>query len=617
MIPGGENSAVIAASPLGEAAPRRWWHFGEDLALALLLAIMVALPLAEIVLRKFSTGIPSAPDFLRHLTLLVGMVGGVVAARDGRLLALATAPALLRGRWKGVALVFSTGVGAAVTAFLCVASLQFVRQEREGGGVLAYGIPLWLVQLAMPVGFGLICLRLIWRAAESWARRAFTLVLTTVFVLAAIFPPVAISSLTLPALAGLLAATALGAPIFVALGGTAMLLFWGRDVPITAVSIEHYGLVTNPALPAIPLFTLAGYFMAEGGASQRLVRVFQALVGWFRGGPAIATALICAFFTSFTGGSGVTILALGGLLMPVLIAARFSERDALGLVTGAGSLGILLPPCLPVILYAILAKVDIKEMFLSGLGPALLLIGMTGAWGVWAGRKAPEGRQRFNLGEAGRAVWFAKWELLLPVVSIVALFGGWATPVEAAAVTAFYAFLVAVVIQRDLGILRDCPRVMTEAGVLVGGILLILGVALGLTNFLIDAQIPDRLAEWAAIHVQSRWVFLLGLNIALLFIGGLVEIYAAIVVVVPLLIPIGARLGIDPLHLGIIFLANMELSFLAPPVGLNLLLASYRLNKPMSEVTRAVLPLLGVRFIGVLLITYVPWITLVLPRWLR
>jgi tripartite ATP-independent transporter DctM subunit len=245
------------------------------------------------------------------------------------------------------------------------------------------------------------------------------------------------------------------------------------------------------------------------------------------------------------------------------------------------------------------------------------LIAMTGAWGIWAGRKAPPDQRRFNLGETGRALWEAKWELMLPVVSIATLFSGWATPVEAAAVTAFYAFLVAVVIHRDLGILRDCPRVLAEAGVLVGGILLILGVALGLTSYMVDAQVPDRLADWAAVHVQSRWVFLLGLNVALLFIGGLVEIYAAIVVVVPLLLPIGMRLGIDPLHLGIIFLANMELSFLAPPIGLNLLLASYRLNRPMPEVMRAVLPLLGVRFIGVLLITYVPWITLVLPHWLR
>lgn len=599
-----DNPAVLAALPAGEARSRHWWNAGEDHLLALLLAIMVALPLAEIGLRKFSTGIPSAPDFLRHLTLLVGMLGGAVAARDGRLLALATAPALLRGRLKGVAVVFSTGVAGAVTAFLSVASLQFVLQEREAGSTLAYGIPVWIIQLAMPAGFGIVCVRLMWRAAETWLRRVLTLVLAAAFVLVALFPPVAIPGLILPAMAALLAATVLGSPIFVALGGAAMILFWGRDVPITAVSIEHYGLVTNPALPSIPLFTLAGYFMAEGGASQRLVRVFQALVGSFRGGPAIATTLICAFFTSFTGGSGVTILALGALLMPVLVAARYSERDALGLITGAGSLGVLLPPCLPVILYAILAKVGIQEMFIAGFVPALLLIGMTAAWGVWAGREAAGERRTFDGREAGRAVWAAKWELLLPVVAIVALFGGWATPVEAAAVTAFYAFLVATVIQRDLRIVRDCPRVMTEAGVLVGGILLILGVALGLTNYMIDAQIPDRLAEWSVTHVQSRWVFLLGLNVALLFVGGLVEIFAAIVVVVPLLIPIGARLGIDPLHLGVIFLANMELGFLAPPVGLNLLLASYRLKKPMSEVIRAVLPVLTVRFIGVLLITY-------------
>jgi tripartite ATP-independent transporter DctM subunit len=607
--------ALPATPPLGGAAPRRWWQVGEDYLLTLLLASMVALPLAEIGLRRFFIGIPSAPDFLRHLTLLVGMLGGAVAAREGRLLALATAPALLRGRGKGAAVTFSTGVGVAVTAFLGAASLQFVLQEREGGGTLAYGIPLWIIQLAMPVGFGTVCLRLIWRAADTWRRRAFVVGLAVVLVLVALYPPLAPARLTVPALAVLLAATALGAPIFVALGGTALVLFWGRDVPIAAASVEHYGLVTNPALPSIPLFTLAGYFMAEGGASQRLVRVFQALVGWFRGGAAIATALICAFFTSFTGGSGVTILALGGLLIPVLRAAHYSERDALGLVTGAGSLGILLPPCLPVILYGILAKVDVQTMFIGGFVPALLLIAMTAAWGVWAGRRGVAGGQPFDLGEAGRAVWAAKWELLLPVVAVVALFGGWATPVEAAAVTAFYAFLVAVVIHRDLRIVRDCPRVMTEAGVLVGGILLILGVALGLTNYLVDAQIPDRLAEWAAVHVQSRWVFLLGLNVVLVFVGGLVEIYAAIVVVVPLLVPIGARLGIDPLHLGVIFLANMELGFLAPPVGLNLLLASYRLNRPIVEVTRAVLPLLLVRFIGVLLITYVAALSTALPAW--
>ena len=600
---------MTAPSASAAAPSRSWWSTGEDLTLALLLALMVVLPLAEIGLRQVSTGIPSTPDFLRHLTLLVGMLGGAIATREGRLLSLATAPAILRGRAKTGGRIFSAGLAAAVTAFLCVASLQFALQEREGGARLAYGIPLWLVQLAMPAGFGLIALRLVWHAGETWVQRTAVLATALCFAGGALFAPVAPAGLIVPALVLLLAATVLGAPIFVALGGTALILFWGHGEPIAAVSIEHYGLVTNPSLPSIPLFTLAGYFMAEGGASRRLVRLFQALVGWFRGGPAVATALICAFFTAFTGGSGVTILALGGLLMPVLVAARFSERDALGLVTGAGSLGILLPPCLPVILYAIIAKVDIKEMFLGGLIPGLLLIAMTAAWGIWAGRKSTAATLNFDLAEAGRAMWAAKWELLMPVVTLVALFGGWATPVEAAAVTAFYAFVVEVVIHRDLSLVKDCPRVMAEAGLLVGGILLILGVALGLTNYLIDAQIPDRLAEWSLLHVQSRWLFLLGLNIVLILIGGLVPIFAALVIVVPLLVPVGARLGIHPVHLGIIFLANMELGFLAPPIGLNLLLASSRLGKPVSEVTRAVLPLLAVLFIGVLLVTYLPFLT--------
>jgi len=221
----------------------------------------------------------------------------------------------------------------------------------------------------------------------------------------------------------------------------------------------------------------------------------------------------------------------------------------------------------------------------------------------------------FAAREAWQAVWAAKWEILLPLVSLAALFGGWATPVETAALTAAGAFAIEFLIHRDLHLFKDGPRVAAEAGLLVGGVLLILGVALGLTNYLIEAMVPDQLAAWAATHVQSRWVFLLGLNVVLILVGGLVEIYAAIIVVVPLLVPIGARLGIDPIHLGIIFLANMELGFLAPPIGLNLLLASYRLNKPVSEVTRAVLPLLLVRFLGVLLITYFSPLTTALPRW--
>ncbi|NDD39181.1 MAG: TRAP transporter large permease subunit, partial [Verrucomicrobia bacterium] len=480
-------------------------------------------------------------------------------------------------------------------------------QERAAGGTLAYDIPIWVVELVLPVGFGAISARLLWHAGETWKRRMAALMVALTLGALMRFLPMPLEQMVWPALAGLFVATLLGAPVFVTLGGAALILFWGRNVPITAVAIEHYSLVTNPALPSIPLFTLAGYFMAEGGASRRLVRVFQALVGWIRGGPAIATALICAFFTALTGGSGVTILALGGLLMPVLVSARFSERDALGLITGAGSLGILLPPCLPVILYAIVAKVDIRDMFLGGLLPGGLLILMTAAWGIWAGRRTKVDRPKFDFAEARNAMWSAKWDLLLPVVSLVALFSGWATPVEAAAVTALYAFLVEAVIYRELKLTTDCPRVMTEAGLLVGGILLIMGVAMGLTNFMVDAQVPDLLANWAAEHIKSRWLFLLGLNVVLVLVGGLIEIYAAIMVITPLLVPVGLKLGIDPVHLGVIFLANMELGFLAPPIGLNLMLASSRLKRPVGEVTRAVLPLLAVMFIGVLLITYVPW----------
>jgi C4-dicarboxylate transporter, DctM subunit len=603
---GAETISIEGAIAPGQ--PRPWWHRAEDLALALLLAAMIVLPLAEIVLRQFSVGIPSAPEFQRHLTLLVGMLGGALAAREGRLLALATAATLFSGRKQAIVQVIASCVAAAVSALLCAASARFVLEERAGGSELAYGIPLWMVQLAMPIGFAAIALRLLVRATVTWRGRALALLLAGAIGVAGAYVPTPV------ALIGLLIATALGAPIFVTIGGAALILFFGNNVPITAVAIEHYGLVTNPALPAIPLFTLAGYFMAEGGASRRLVRVFQALSGWFRGGTAVATALICAFFTAFTGGSGVTILALGGLLMPVLIAARFSDRDALGLLTGAGSLGILLPPCLPVILYAIIAKVDINTMFLGGLLPGVLLIVLTAAWGVWAGRRTAPAAIPFDGREALASLWAAKWELLMPVVSLAALFSGWATPVEAAAVTAAYAFVVEVWIHRDLHAWRDGPRVMAEAGLLIGGILLILGVALGLTNYMIDAQIPDALAAWSLEHVTSRWLFLLGLNIILIVVGSVVEIFAAIVVVVPLLVPIGLQLGIDPVHLGVIFLANMELGFLAPPFGLNLLLSSSRLKRPVPEVARATLPLLGVMFLGVLLVTYWPPLTTWLPR---
>jgi len=617
-VDAGMAHAVARLEAKGPLWRRALFH-GENSLIILALGAMMLLPVIEILLRAlFKTGISGSSAIVQHLTLIVGMLGGAIAAREGRLLALSPAQTLLKGRWKSAARILSNGFAAAICFFLCVASARYVMAMKPLGKILVYGIPVWVIQIFLPVGFGLIALRLVSHTSEIWKGRLLGLAVAVVVAAAALWSPLTPDRLMVPALIVLAIATLLGAPVFTALGGAALILFWGHDMPMQSVPLKHYSLTTNDMLPSIPIFTLAGYFLAEGGASLRLVRVFQALVGQFRGGPAIVTALVCAFFTSFTGASGVTILALGGVLMPVLLAAGYKERSALGLLTGAGSLGMLFPPCLPLILYAIVANhsaqanLTIKQMFLGGIGPGILLVVITAWWGVRQGPKIPADKKHFNPSEAWAALWAAKWEMLIPVVAIVSLFTV-PTTVEAAAVTATYALLVATVIQRDLNPVKDLPRVMTECGLLVGGVLLILGVALGFTHYLVDAQIPDALVEWSQAAIKSKWIFLLGLNLVLLFVGGLIEIYAAIVVVVPLLVPIGVAFGIDPVHLGIIFLANMELGFLAPPVGLNLLLASYRFDKPMIEVMRAVIPMLLVLLLGVLLITYFPPLTTFLP----
>ena len=615
------NPVEPAREPAGRF--RRLWE-AENLLVALALAALMLLPLIEIVGRKlFHGGLNGGASLQQHLVLIIGLLGGMFAARDRRLLSLSTLTNFLTGRWQTFARVFSSAFAAGITVFLCLAALQLVQSEKGGGKILAYGIPLWTVQLIMPLGFGVIALRLLWHAADTWRGRLVALLLAGSMVWIGFHPPLSPARLVVPGLVALLAAVVLGAPIFVMLGGAALILFWGEDIPIASISLTHYSMVTNPMLPTLPLFTLAGYFLAEGGASKRLIRVFQAWLGQFRGGPAIVTVLACAFFSSFTGASGVTILALGGLLMPVLMGAGYSERSTLGILTGSGGLGLLFPPSLPLILFAIVASsnatgagVTIEKMFLGGLGPGVLLVGMAIWLGMRLGPKTIVAGSVFDRGEAGRAVWAAKWELLLPIVALVALFGGFATPVEAAAVTAFYAFVIETFFYRDFKGPRDVARVMAECGLLVGGVLLILGVALGFTNYLIDAQIPGRAVEWVTGTVHSKYAFLLALNVCLLLVGCVMDMYSAIVVVVPIIVPLGMAYGIDPVHLGIIFLANMELGLLTPTAGINIFLSSYRFKKPVLQVSRAVIPMQCVLIVGLLLITYFPALTTFLPRWL-
>ncbi len=584
----------------------------EDRLLAALLACMALLPIIEIALRAvFTRGVPGAAILVQHLTLVCAMAGAALAARDGRLLSLTSFASLLPSAWQPWLRAIAACSGVLVALFLSVAATQFVLTEREASHNTVTGIPRWWIQSAIPLGFALVAVRLIVGASANWWRRLTCAGVCMAFSAGLVLLPVPPHTLMIPGLILLVVAALAGMPIFAILGGAALLLFWGAELPIAALAIDHYRLTTNPSLPAIPLFTLAGYFLAESGAPTRLVRVSDALFGGFRGGAALVTVSTSALFTAFTGASGVTILALGALLMPLLLA-RHPQPSALGLVTSAGSLGVLVPPSLPLILYAVVAQIQIEQLFLAALIPSaaisLLLV-------LFAARE-DRGltRRTIDWSEAMIAVRAAKWELLVPIVALGALFTGLATPVEAAAVTAVYAFIVTVFIHRELHTLRDVPRVMAECGLLVGGILLILGVALGFTNFLVDAQIPDRLTEHATRAISSPFVFLLALNLFLLCVGSLMDIFSAIIVVVPLIAPIASAFGVDPLHLGVIFLANLELGYLTPPVGLNLFFAAYRFDIPVMRVCRAVFPYFLVMAGSVLLVTYVPELSTWLPR---
>ena len=580
----------------------------ENLALAAALATLALLPIAEIILRAtVQAGIPGAQAFAQHFALVVGMLGAAVAAREARLLSLSTLQDLLRGRALGLARFFAGVVALSVTALLCLASLEFVLAERVGGNVIAHGVPVWLGEAVLPLGFALIAARLAANCASGWIARGTAIAIGVAVAAAAAAHVPLNDACVLPLLAALLVAAVLGSPIFTTLAGVALVLFWADGLPIASMALDHYRLVVNTSLPMIPLFTLAGYLIAEGGAPRRLIRACNALFAGMRGGAAIVTVAACAFFTSFSGASGVTIIALGGMLMPLLKSAGYTEKAALGLLTGAGSVGGLLPPGVPLVVFAIVAKVSIEEMFLAGILPGLLMIALVAFWGVrQAGARVEP--PAFDARELRGALADAKWELALPLVPLGALFSGLATAVEAAALTAVYAFVVQVFVHRDLELRRDVPRVMSECGLLVGGILLILGVALGLTNYLIDARIPERALDWGRAAFDSRWTFLLALNAFLLVAGCFLDIFSATVVLVPLLLPLGAAFGVDPVHLGIIFLANLELGYLTPPVGMNLFFAAYRFNKPLGEVVRAALPAIAVLAVGVALVTFQPWL---------
>jgi C4-dicarboxylate transporter DctM subunit len=605
---------VSAATPPAETGPTTPLQLFEDSFSIVALSLMTALPVIEMVSRLFRwPGIPGSAVVVQQLTLWIGMLGGLLASRSNRLLGLSSS-SFLPESWRAPSKVIAGAGLAAVCTSLAWASWVFVRTERESGSYLLPGVPKWTALAIMLVGFAIIALRAVWHASPAWSGRSLAaLALFIPALLGFVISPGAPAVLPL-LLVLLIVATLLGLPIFAVFGGLALLLFWNSGTPAASVPVEMYRLVASPLLPSIPLFTLAGYFMVQGGATKRLLRVFTALFSWFPGGLAIATVAICTIFTF--AGSGLTILSLGGLLVPMLIKTRYPENFSIGLLTSSGSLGLLFPTSVPAILYCVYSQTPIDRLFIGAVLPQLLMISCIAAVGIRMALKSDVVRDPFSFREAASALWYAKWELMLPIIMIVGVFGGFGTLTEAAALTAFCAFIVEVFIYRDLKITRDYREVFVECATIVGGILLILGVALGFTNYLIDAEVPSHLIDWVQAHVQSKYLFLLLLNAALLVVGAMMDIFAAILVVVPLIKPLAAAYSIDPVQMGVIFIANLELGYLHPPVGINLFLSAYRFKKPMGTIIWATLPFLFILMGSVLLITYVPWLTTAPLRWL-
>jgi tripartite ATP-independent transporter DctM subunit len=574
------------------------------------LSLMTLLPLTEIASRQFRMfGIPGAAVFVQHLTLWVALLGAAIAARSDRLLAM-SANTFLPERWRPHARTFAAAVAAAIALCLAWASLDFVLAERGGGALLAAGIPKWVSQCIMPAGFLTIALRLAWHAPSR-----IPVALGMLIPVALYYVPHSPSPwMVIGGAVAILAAAALGMPIFATLGGLAVLLFWSDGTPVGSVPVATYGLVASPVLPSLPLFTFAGYLLVAGGADRRLLRVYNTLFGWLPGGLTITTAVVCAIFT--WAGSGVTIMSLGGLLLPMLVKARYPEKFSIGLINASGSLGLLFPPSLPIILYGIYAQVSIPSLFVGGFLPGVLLVVLVSAWGVLQGIRCQAARSKFSAREARLAVWEAKWELALPAIVLIGLFGGFGTLVEAGALTAAYALVVECFVYRDLSLRKDYGRTAVECVTVVGGVLLIIGLAVGLTNYLVDAQIPTLLIAWVQAHIHSKIVFLLILNLFLIVKGSFMDVFSAIIVLVPLLTKLAAAFGIDPVQFGIIFIANLELGYLTPPIGMNLCLSAYRFKQPLAAIYRATLPFYFILLLGVLLITYVPALTTAPLHWL-
>ncbi|MDR2484419.1 MAG: TRAP transporter large permease subunit [Treponema sp.] len=598
------------------------------------LICLALLPAAEAIARLiFKTGVPASLGLMVHLLLWVGLLSGMIATKTGEHLAIALVQNFCPDTVKTRISIFTGLLSAFVLTVAGFTAVSFVLISLSPWRMIGF-IPDQIFALIIPLGYGVMAVRFARRTPVTGRARALP-VLAVLLGAVCSFPMIAkiiwgfdtpdwAYNLTelyytlayyvkIPGVILLLIAALAGAPLFVVLGGLALILIQASGGEIDIVANQVYTTLTKESFIAIPLFTLTGFFLSESNAGERLVKTFRSFFGWIPGGMIIATVVICAFFTSFTGASGVTILALGGILYTILRDVQYSERFSIGLLTSVGSIGLLFPPSIPIILVGTASMTNIFHVFLGGMVPGVILVIGVTIFGIVASIKTKIPVEPFDVTKAFAALKSSAFEILLPFLLIIGYFSGILSLIEIGAAAVIYIFTVEVFLHRDLKI-TDAPKVFFKAIPIIGGVLSILALSQALSYYIVDTQAPETLVRWMQSAVKSKYLFLLLLNITLLVVGCLMDIFSAILIVLPLVIPLGLAYGIDPVHLGIIFITNLEVGFLTPPVGMNLFLATYRFKKPFTDICRYVFPFLFIQLAVVLLVTYIPWFSTYLIR---
>lgn len=604
----------------------------ENITSSFILLLLALVPMVEIILRTFfRSGIQSSGEYIAHLVLWITFLGGMITSRNDQHLAISAGFDMLGTRTAAYVTVLIRTLSTTITFAFAISGLSMILMAFDENLVIGV-FPIRLLTSIIPIGYFIISYRFSQSNKISppgrWIIRTgfifgFILALPSVINIAYSvmsevpsfldtindfyfkFAPI----ITKPLLVILVLTMFFGLPLFVVLGGVAYLLFAGSWGVLELIPNEAYSMLTGHTIAAIPMFTLAGFILSESKAGERLIGLFQALFGWIPGGLAVSAVLVCAFFTTFTGASGVTILALGALLGYILMGSGgYKKEFTHGLLTASGSIGLLFPPSLPIILYGVIAQISIKDLFIGGIIPGLLMVSILSGFGIITAIKSGTPRIPFKLKYVLVSFKVAIWEILLPVIILVSYFGGLTSLVETGAVAVIYALLVEIVIHRDIKY-SEIVSVFLKSIPIIGGVLIILASSRGLSYFIIDAEIPLKLTYWVEAHISSKYLFLILLNLALLITGSMMDIFSAIMVVVPLILPLGALFDIHPVHMGIIFLANLELGYLTPPVGLNLFLASYRFDEPLARIYKTVIPFFLMLLFSVLLITYIPWLS--------